>query len=456
MNSIATRLLVSTSLVLAGFVILTSLAVRHSVHTRAEQALYDRMQGLIYGILGASELDDADQLRVNNFELPDQRLTSPVAGTYAEVRKQDGQVLWSSTSSAAFIPPTAKPVIGDWKFSLHSRRVEDAREDTEVRSLQFTVNWPTRDGDENIFILQAVNDATEFNSQLKNFDRTLWVSLSLAALMLLLIQLLVLTWGLNPLSRLGVGLKKIENGEAELLDDKLPIELRPLANGMNTLLQSERNRHQRFRHVIDDLAHSLKTPVSVIQNCAERQDDRQALPGIVMEQTARMQDIVAYHLQRASAQGTQALAAPVALNPIVQRLQASLSKVYRDQEITFNSTLPKSFKVKVNPADLMEMFGNILENSCKYGASVVRVSQAGQWIHIDDNGPGFPPGQIAELSKRGIRADEHQEGQGLGLAMAAELCQSYGGELKLNNRVARKEGEKTQRKGARVSLRLPV
>ena len=86
MNSITTRLLVSASLVLAGFVILTSLSVRHSVHQRAEQALFDRMQGLIYGVLGAAELDENNLLRVNEYELPDQRLVSPVAGTYAEIK----------------------------------------------------------------------------------------------------------------------------------------------------------------------------------------------------------------------------------------------------------------------------------------------------------------------------------------------------------------------------------
>ena len=105
MNSIATRLLVSASLVLAGFVILTSLSVRHSVHSRAEQALYDRLQGLVYGILGASELDDNDRLVVNDYELPDQRLLSPVPGMYAEVISEDGTRIWQSASTVADVPP---------------------------------------------------------------------------------------------------------------------------------------------------------------------------------------------------------------------------------------------------------------------------------------------------------------------------------------------------------------
>ncbi|MBX2823888.1 MAG: hypothetical protein KTR33_04100 [Gammaproteobacteria bacterium] len=434
MNSIATRLLVSASLVLAGFVILTSLSVRHSVHTRAEQALYDRLQGLVYGILGASELNDAGELNVNEYELPDQRLLSPVPGTYAEVVNAEGQRMWQSTSTVTAVPEIIPLDVGTWRFSHH----QESR-GAEVRRLQFTTNWSTESRKENVYYLQVVNDATEFNAQLRNFDRNLWVSLLLSALLLLLIQLLVLTWGLNPLGKIGRGLKKIESGEEDLLDNRLPVELRPLADSMNTLLQSERNRHLRYRNVMDDLAHSLKTPLSVMRNLP---DD-----GVITEQTSRMQDIIAYHLQRASAQGAQALAAPVSPLPALERLSASLKKVYQDQQINFQFNLTEDFTVRINEADLMEILGNLLENSCKYGATDIHVEasrNAGKLLmHIDDNGPGFPAEHIRELSKRGIRADSAREGQGLGLAVSRELMESYGGALGLSNR---------QGGGARVTL----
>ncbi|MBX2883199.1 MAG: hypothetical protein KTR32_24820 [Granulosicoccus sp.] len=444
MNSIATRLLVSASLVLAGFVVLTSLSVRHSVHSRAEQALYDRLQGMVYGILGASELDSNGRLVVNEFELPDQRLLSPVPGMYAEVTGERGNRVWQSSSTVSAVPTIIPLDVGSWHFSHHNEK-----DKAEVRRLQFATNWSTKNLPDNVYYLQVVNDAAEFNAQLRDFDRNLWISLSLSALLLLMIQLLVLSWGLNPLGKIGRGLKRIESGESALLDNKLPVELRPLADSMNTLLQSERNRHLRYRNVMDDLAHSLKTPLSVMQNLPATNALDQSAPNheIIADQTSRMQDIIAYHLQRASAQGAQALAAPLSPMSALTRLSSSLKKVYRERDIDFSFELPPTFMVRINESDLMEILGNLLENSCKYGASHIRVSTSRTdqhaMLHIDDDGPGFPAEHILELSKRGVRADSVREGQGLGLAVSRELMESYGGELGLSNRAGG---------GARVTL----
>lgn len=442
MNSITTRLLVSASLVLACFVILTSLSVRHSVHKRAEQALYDRMQGMVYGILGAAELDQNNTLTVNEYELPDQRLISPVSGTYAEIRDANGQRIWSSKSTVANIPAIKPLSVGSWRFVN-----EGQDSDREIHALQFAMSWLTEGDQENFFVVQVVDNALEFSTQLAKFDRNLWVSLLLSALMLLLVQLLVLTWGLNPLSKIGRGLKRIESGEDEVLDTRLPLELKPLANSINTLLGSERNRHLRYRNVMDDLAHSLKTPLSVLGNM----EGSDSLDGdsaqLLREQTQRMNEIIAYHLQRANAGGSQALAPPLSPLPPLKRLARSLKKVYPELSPSFNFELPKNFQLRINESDLMEILGNLLENACKYGASHITVT--GQYdddktqLIIDDNGPGFPVGHLNHLAERGRRADSTQEGQGLGLAVTLELVESYGGDMVL--------GESANG-GARVSL----
>ena len=433
MNSITTRLIFSASLVLAGFVILTSLSVRHSVHTRAEQALLDRMQGMVYGILGAAELDSQNLLRVNEYELPDQRLTNALPGTYAEVLDPSGKRLWSSPSKVVSIPPLASIDVGEWKFITHA--VNDAE---SVRGLQFATSWLTEDGNEEIFTIQVVDEAVEYTQQLRKFDRNLWLSLLLSAMLLLLVQMLVLAWGLNPLSKIGRGLKRIESGDDELLDTRLPLELKPLANSINTLLGSERNRHLRYRNVMDDLAHSLKTPLSVLANLDLESDNQKNKPEnqqILHEQTRRMNDIIAYHLQRANARGSQALAPPLYPLPIIQRLAQSLRKVYPESELRFTPKMKKNFLLRVAESDMMEILGNILENACKYGATDIVVTGTKRddqlLLVIDDNGPGFPPTEVEHLAERGRRADSTREGQGLGLAVTRELVESYGGELKL-------------------------
>lgn len=442
MNSITTRLLVSASLVLAGFVILTSLSVRHSVHKRAEQALFDRMQGMVYGILGAAELDKDNLLSVNEYELPDQRLISPVSGTYAEIRDGQGARLWSSKSSVANVPAVKALSVGQWKF-VH----EGENSGQEVRALQFATSWLTEEDQERIFSVQVVDNAAEFSAQMRKFDRNLWVSLLLSALLLLMVQLLVLSWGLNPLSKIGRGLKRIESGEDEVLDTRLPLELKPLANSINTLLGSERNRHLRYRNVMDDLAHSLKTPLSVLGNIQSSGGLDDGSRDLINEQTERMNDIIAYHLKRANAGGSQALAPPISPISALQRLCRSLKKVYPQNSPEFHFDLHEDFRLRVNESDLMEILGNLLENACKYGAS--RISVSGRNVTnqtllcIDDNGPGFPDEHRQRLSERGRRADSTHEGQGLGLAVTLELVQSYGGEMTL---------DKSPDGGARVVL----
>jgi len=468
MNSIAARLFIVASLVLATFVIVTSLAVRHSVHKRAEDALFSRMQGMIYGILGAAELVDESTLAVNEGELPEQRLLSSVNGIYAEVRDSGNRVVWASKSSVSSIPEKVKAPVGTWRY-LH--RNENTSE--EVRALQFQAIYVAESGAEPLFTIQVVEDAEVFASDLSRFDRNLWFTLLLAALLLLLVLAAVLIWGLKPLRDIGKDLSRIERGDAERLDTSLPRELRPLASSINTLLASERNRQSRYRNVMDDLAHSLKTPLSILRNItsgsagsgtnanssntADSNGERSHDTAEIKTQTERMQDIITYHLQRAQAGGSQALAPSISPSSIIKRIGDSLQKAYPSseptlgQKIEFISELEEDFQLKVTESDLFEILGNLLENACKYGANKVVVKgtsdDASAQLTVSDNGQGFPETAMQELLTRGRRADTQQEGQGLGLAFTTELVESYGGHLSLAN---------NEQGGARVMLNFPL
>lgn len=437
MNSIAARLLLAASLVLAAFVILTYLAVKHSVHQRAEAALNTKMQGLVYGLLGAAELADEEQLIVSEAELPEQRLLSPVTGIYAEVRDSGNNIVWASKSRVATIPVVRDAPIGAWRYVHRDKGTSE-----EVRALQFKAIYVSDNGSEPVFSFQVVEDATEFSSSLASFDRNLWVTLLLAALVLLITQLLVLAWGLSPLRRIRRDLEMIESGNKESLETRLPEELTPLAHSINTLLNSERNRHLRYRNVMEDLAHSLKTPLSILRNVAEGGDsDKESAGRNIGQQTDRMNDIIGYHLQRAQAGGSQALAPPVSPLPTLTRLSDSLAKVYAPgvnrEAVNFEFDIDEDFTLRINEADLMEILGNLLDNACKYGASTITVTgsqtRSGRQLTVADDGQGFPEDEPERLLERGRRADTSQEGQGVGLALTRELVESYGGELKIAN-----------------------
>ncbi|MBX2836412.1 MAG: hypothetical protein KTR35_06130 [Gammaproteobacteria bacterium] len=444
MQSITARLLISTAIVLAIFAVLTAVSVRYSVHRQAELATYDKLQGLIYGILGASEIENGSTLVVNEFALPDPKLNQTSTGLYAEFIGNDGQLLWQSKSSTVTIPDMRPAPLGDWQFGE-----TDPVRGESVHYMQLTTAWELDNGEELPFMVQVVSNANALKGQLKRFDQTLWGSLLASVIGLLLVQLWVLSKSLSPLHKIGQELKQIEQGERPALSETVPRELKPLARGINTLLNSERNRHKHYRHLLSDLAHSLKTPLTVLGNLAmnrSKSTTSEDAFGIVQSQTEQMRSSVDRYLQRATLKRSQFLSPPASPHPVLERIISSLEKLYPDKPLRFNNTVVPEFVARVADADLYEILGNVLENAVKFGATTISIASDNHWISIEDDGPGFPEESIERLLNRGVRADTNVEGQGLGLAAARELIEAYGGGISLGNSAAG---------GARVSIRFP-
>lgn len=479
MKSISARLLTGTAIVLAIFVLLTGLSVSYSVKKRAETALFDRLQGLIYGILGATEIEDEQRPVVNDLALPDRRLNQVTSGLYAEVIGNGGMQLWESQSTSKPLPTVAYSPIGEWIFDAISQP-----NSKDVHRMQMATIWELDSGEEIPFIVHVVADADVLAGQLRRFDRTLWASLLASALGLLLLQLLILNRSLQPLRHIGSELDEIEQGSRERLSEDVPKELKPLASSINLLLVSEKNRHEQYRHLLTDLAHSLKTPLSVLKNLGvsrhnskERQtlqdardsedmtrfkrpepskprtdekiqiklgeqslsdehaNTQTSINQVINEQTDQMQNTVDRYLQRAAMRTPQYLSKPISPTPVMTKLCASLSKIYHDPAPTFDIEIDELFQVRLADIDLYEVLGNVLDNACKYGACHIRVTSNSntRQLTIDDDGPGFPTEFGRPLTDRGVRADTAIEGQGVGLAATMQLMQSYGGDLKLDS-----------------------
>ena len=440
MKSITSRLVAGTSLVLAVFVVLVAVSVSWSVHQRAQTARFDRLQGLIYGILGATDITDSSLLVVNSQALPDPRLNQPTSGLYAELVDNTGQRLWQSASSASWLPESLPRPIGDWLFDT----LEHPEKST-LHRLQLSTAWEFDDGRELPFTVQVVDDADSLDSQLKRFDQTLWATLLASAAGLLVLQFLVLRQSLKPLHAIGDEVASIEAGSRDSLSEHVPQELESLTSGLNALLRSERERHAQYRHLLDDLAHSLKTPLSVLRNLAEpdKPDGK-----IILEQASLMQGSIERHVQRANLRSPRYLAPSINLRPLVERMAASLGKLYERSDLEFRLSLDPDFMVRMDEADLFEVLGNVLENACKYGARQITVSDRAdqRCLTIDDDGPGFPDIRLEQLLQRGVRADSQTAGSGMGLAAAQQLMAAYGGRL---------EPDHAPGGGARVRLWFP-
>lgn len=425
-GSLHLRLLLLASLVLAGFLGLGALALDRAFQESQEQALRERLQERIYSLLGAAEEDAQGQLRMPR-ELPDPRYSNPDSGLYAEVRGDDGY-RWRSFSLIGRLLALVKPLAPGQRRFDHWTLDGD-----RLLGLSFGVSWEDDRGQERRYTLAVAESTRTMEEQVSTFRLRLYAWLGGVALLLLTGQLLVLGWGLRPLRRLTADLQRVEAGEVDAVEGRYPTELQGLVRNLNGLIRSGRASRDRYRHSLGDLAHSLKTPLTLLRGAAES-DPCAGLRATVAEQVQQMDRIVQYQLRRAAASGASEPGVSVAVLPLLQRLQATLEKVYRDKGMRCRLEVADDLRFIGDETDLMELLGNLLENAFKYGRHRVRVVAQGEGgrlgrISIEDDGPGISPSERHRVLERGVRADRRQPGQGIGLSVAHEIVKLYGGTL---------------------------
>jgi two-component system sensor histidine kinase PhoQ len=246
---------------------------------------------------------------------------------------------------------------------------------------------------------------------------------------------LVMMWSLRPLKKVGLEIKAIEDRKQTGFEQSYPTEITPLTDNLNILLSREQYQHQRYRNAMDDLAHSLKTPLAVLNGLTDSDSLGRSELVTMREQTARMNQIVSYQLQRVTNVVGVKIDRPINLIIIIDKIRAALEKVYQEKGVQFESTLPRSILIRMDDSDCYEVMGNLLENAFKYCQDNVRINciETGNdeiELNIDDNGSGLDSLAIDRILNRGTRLDEINEGQGIGLAVVAELVKSYNINLK--------------------------
>jgi signal transduction histidine kinase len=259
---------------------------------------------------------------------------------------------------------------------------------------------------------------------------------------LLLTTMFQVRFGLAPLKRITDSLAAIRSGNAERLSGNFPVEIAPLARETNALIESNKEIVERARTHVGNLAHALKTPLSVIVNeAAARPGD--PLADKVQEQAAIMRDQVARHLERARIAARASVVGSVTdVAPVVEALARTMEKIHRDRGITVDVARTDAVRFRGERADLEEMLGNLVDNACKWAASrvaveVMRERREGAAdepvvrLVVDDDGRGLSPAEREQVARRGQRLDETKPGSGLGLSIVTELAALYGGELKL-------------------------
>lgn len=433
--SIHGRLLLAASLVLTAFLGVTGLALDKAYRSSSEEALMARLQTSVYAILAAAGEDERGLLKLPAV-LTDPRFNLPDSGLYAEVSGPWIGFSWRSASSIGR-PLNFLRRVGPGESSY---RLVGSTSAGGLMTLSFGVVWEDFMGREVEYVLAVAEDLQPYQEQIGTFRNTLFSWLGGAVLLLLLAQGWVLRWGLRPLRSVATELRSIESGQSNQLSGDYPRELQGLTQNINSLIRHAETRQQRYRDSLGDLAHSLKTPLAILQGLADRPrhgegDQRQTLN----EQVSRMNQIVSHQLQRAAASGRAMLIKSLPIRPAAERIARSLSKVYLEKGVEWEIAISKDAGFPGDEGDLMEVLGNLMDNAWKYGRNRVRVTAHSKnqalELHVEDDGEGIPSERMDEVLQRGQRLDEHQPGQGIGLAVAEDIVSAYGGKLTIERSV---------------------
>lgn len=416
--------------VLAMFMVLTAVALERAVVKRALQAEEDGLQSIIYSLLGAVDRDERGPgITVTADRLFEPDLVTRNSGLYALLYDENNLEIWRSESISLGFPQMGRIEVGDWKFENLEQQ------STPYFRLGFALQWPVTDDELRQYQVVVWRNAVDYFEQLNRFRQILWTWLIITTISLLAIMYLVTRWSLRPLQKIGLEVKAIEDQRQSGFEQEYPSEIAPLTENLNILLKREQYQRQRYRNAMDDLAHSLKTPLAVLTGLGDRAQIDQLQLETLREQTGRMNQIVSYQLQKASSVSEMSISKPVELVAIIEKLLSALQKVYREKSIRVERSLPPAMPLRMDEGDCLEVVGNLLDNAFKYGKSRVSVLMLTDELErstsliVEDDGEGLAAGEIEQILNRGTRLDEATEGQGIGLAVVADIVESYNIEL---------------------------
>jgi len=431
-RSLKARLFWASVVLLPVVIVFAAAALQRAFHNSLRASEESQARLHVYLLLGEAELRNGRIWLPDSVQEP--RFGQVQSGLYATVHSRGGELLWRS--------PSAELLPEELMAELPGNHLEPGQ--TLFRHLagdrlflfQYPVAWE-RAGGEQRFLVSVLHTDDSVKREMQAFTAQLWGWLGGVYLLALLMQFLIMRWGLKPLDRLAEDLSRIEQGRSDKLGGVYPLEVQAVTDNLNRLIESERRQRERYRNTLGDLAHSLKTPLAVMQGAADESIDGERYRRLVNEQTARMTQIVQYQLSRAVKSPGAPLAQPVAVEPVVTRILSALAKVYADKRMAVRTELEPGIAFAGDEHDLMELLGNILENAFKYGDGRVlvrgRQTDGMLLLEVADDGPGVSVHRRQTILERGARLDSSAPGQGIGLSVAVDILSSYDGALEIRD-----------------------
>jgi signal transduction histidine kinase len=437
-NSLALRLFLWATGWTVVILIVTGIALstlyRHAVERSFDRRLDVYLRTLVADVASPEEGADKYPQSIGEplFELP-------LSGWYWQVTRLDTKAPEVHSSRSLWDSNLPRlPIDRSAAATEYRQGYAQGPEDQDLRMVERNVDL----GSDGRYLIAVAGDASEIDDETHGFDRAIGFTFAALTAALLLTTALQVRFGLAPLTRISESLAAIRSGRAERLEGEFPVEIASLARETNALIDANREIVERARTHVGNLAHALKTPLSVIVNeAAARGND--PLAHKVLEQTDIMRDQVARQLERARlAARSTVIGTLIDVPPVVTALARTMEKLHHARDIAIDIDVPDHARFRGEQQDLEEMIGNLVDNGCKWALSRVAIEVTAEHasandtkptvrIIVDDDGPGLGPAERERVAQRGQRLDETKPGSGLGLSIVVELAGLYGGVLTL-------------------------
>ncbi|WP_235982952.1 ATP-binding protein, partial [Sphingomonas albertensis] len=401
----------------------------------------DQLEYVLRSLLNSAEIGPEGEVIFSRDAAADQRFVEPYSGLYWQVSGK-GREDFPSRSL--------------WDRKLAFGSPHDDRNAHFYDSLQFPdekLRIVERDavipGSKVHWRFQVAQSRDGLDAQITTLRRTLVRSFALLGLGLIILAALQTFYGLWPLRRVREEIARMRAGHSNRVSSAMPVEVAPMVEELNALIEHNERQAEEARRHAGNLAHALKTPLTVIMNAATAQSDD--LADTVIREARTMRRQVDHHLARARAVGRRGSAHSRAdVWPSLESVERAVGRLYR--HVRIDVTGPRGLQVHVERQDLDEMLGNLIENAAKYGGGSVFVTVGAQSgfveFLVEDDGVGIPEEERVRIFDRGVRLDTGKPGTGLGLAIVRDVAEIYEGTVALE--------ESEDLGGLLVRLRLPA
>ena len=427
-GSLSRRMIGVAALWIAALLLIGGFALDRVLSRSIVDSFDNQLTFVLNSMIASAEIGPDGEVRFNR-PPADQRFVEPYSGLYFQISGTGAETfasrsLWDRRLRVSDTHADVKPHLYDSdEFSTHDHPEPLRIAERDAILPGSPVRWR----------FQVAQSRETIDDQIRRLRSTLIWSFSALGVGLLLLAALQTFYGLWPLRRVREEVAAIRSGEKTRISNGFPAEIRPLTEEINQLLAHSEAQAEEARRHAGNLAHALKTPLTVITNAATA--DSPDLDATVIRESGVMRRQIDHHLARARAIGRRAAAQ--SRSTVWESLQAVQRAVDRLHEgVTVDIAGDHQAQVRVERQDLDEMLGNLVENAAKYGGGRVFVTVerkgASVDILIEDDGPGIPEERLGELFTRGARLDTTgKPGTGLGLAIVRDVAEIYGGSIRL-------------------------